>query len=213
MPASFIRRVLLEQVRTLGLARDRLLAGFRNRDVEAEEAAAQEWNRLMSRPGTGDEDPADAAEAAHEAGLELYAALWQLEQATRNLLAAGLYHLFEKHCEMYHAKLKRLGLKRIKFSLLPGWSKLNELRLVANVTKHAEGPSAVHLREERPDLFEDPAFHKLGVPGVSFRVSTPLAGEGLYVTEDDLVAYQRAVETFWEQVASAPHVPRHAPRF
>jgi hypothetical protein len=57
------------------------------------------------------------------------------------------------------------------------WARIDELRLVANSVKHAEGPSAQQLRELRADLFQNPAFAHIraGIGGRWLDRQEPLA--------------------------------------
>jgi len=68
----------------------------------------------------------------------------------------------------------------------PEWPKLVELRLVANVAKHAEGDSASKLEEIRPDLFVAPSIRDMP-PFLHWKVPRhvykPLSGEDLYVKQ------------------------------
>jgi hypothetical protein len=88
---------------------------------------------------------------------------------------------------------------------LASWKKIEELRLVANVIKHTEGRSSDELLALRPDLFVHPLFRtekeSFGSPPGDVRM--PLMGDDLYVSEEDLVVYTKAVQGFWEELASA----------
>jgi hypothetical protein len=94
----------------------------------------------------------------------------------------------------------------IDLSSLEPWAKVRELRLVANSVKHGEGSSAKQLRELRPDLFQNPAFARIRVEmGASWfdrqePLAMPLAGEDLFVTEDDLRNYSAAAVALFEGV-------------
>ncbi len=58
----------------------------------------------MSAPATGDEDPADFAEAAEQAGVSHYLLLDGIRQGMLNLFAAALYHSFEQQVMRFHRK-------------------------------------------------------------------------------------------------------------
>ena len=75
---------------------------------------------------------------------------------------------------------------------------------VANVTKHAEGNSADQLRKLRPDLFTYPTFRKLPPWGVMV-VRRPIAGEGIFVTEDEFKSFASAVRDFWLWLLDGGH--------
>jgi hypothetical protein len=84
------------------------------------------------------------------------------------------------------------------------YRKLQELELVANVAKHAEGQSAERLRQLRPELFLHPPSRT--EPSLQWLsdytrpVNQPLTGEGFFIEPDDLRAYFDAAESFWEFV-------------
>ncbi|MFZ0931512.1 MAG: hypothetical protein WAN11_23110, partial [Syntrophobacteraceae bacterium] len=94
----------------------------------------------------------------------------------------------------------------IDVTVFPTWPSLEELRLVANTIKHAEGGSAEALRGRRPDLFIHPAAREgedsTATPFQS-RVRKPLFGEDLYLTTDDFSRYVEGVITFWSELADA----------
>jgi hypothetical protein len=100
----------------------------------------------------------------------------------------------------------------LKLTDLTQWSAINELRLVNNVTKHAEGHSADELRKLRPEMYVPPALRVPGAndPAPPWPVSDPLAGEGLYVTERDLRSYCDASTALL--LAVAEHFEAHASR-
>jgi hypothetical protein len=103
-------------------------------------------------------------------------------QATLNLFSAGLFHVIEQQLaeltrdaaiekEVSDTKLevvvdwyrKNCQLDLTQFS---SWPVIEELRLVANTTKHAEGPSANQLRTKNPKLFQYPPLRN-EVPNVA----------------------------------------------
>jgi hypothetical protein len=84
------------------------------------------------------------------------------------------------------------------------WTKLDELRLVANAVKHGDGCSAKKLKRHRPKLFEDP----LDLPEFAFSSSPPirpLVGEGMWLTEHDFNDYANALRGFWHELET--HLP------
>jgi hypothetical protein len=96
----------------------------------------------------------------------------------------------------------------IDLASLPAWARIDELRLVANSVKHAEGRSAQQLRELRADLFQNPAFaHIRAEMGGRWLdrqepLAMPLAGEDLFVTENDLQAYATAARSLFEDIVA-----------
>ena len=211
----------------------RLLPTFEGLSREADEVAQEEYERLGSRPANEYSawDMADAAEQALEAGLSHYRILDGVRQALANLAAAALYHLFEQQLVLFHrrqllhpseekitAKLKVSELKKrlldggLKLESLESWSRVDELRLVANSVKHAEGTSSEKLRELRPHLFVDPSLQEENLSWLASSTSVylPLAGQDIYVTADDLERYRSAIVDFWEEFGEA--VRRHSER-
>lgn len=202
----------------------RILPAFDGVDKEGEAVAKDAWERFMSAPGTGDEEPGDFVEAAEQAGVSHYVLLHGIRQGMLNLFAAALYHAFEQQVMLlfrreildpqeendsrlfqmmeFQKRLKGLGIDITEFS---SWSKIDELRLVANTVKHAEGDSAQKLHGQRPDLFEHPDLRK---QGLSFGTSNPhvflpLPGEDLYVSLEDIRQYRDALLEFWKELGDA----------
>jgi hypothetical protein len=95
-------------------------------------------------------------------------------------------------------------LKHYHRGQLPSWPVLNELRLVANSVKHAEGGSADELRKLRPDLFQHPAvpseLQRILPPGP---IHLPMMGEDLFVSPEDLQRYKDALANFWREFGAA----------
>jgi hypothetical protein len=148
-----------------------------------------------------------------------------IRQGIINMFAAGLHHAFEQQFLFFHkeelvpydlqhdksqlkiAKAKvALADRNIDIASFESWDTLNELRLVANTVKHAEGDSSEKLRRIRPDLFEDPQIKKFsleGWPRTSSPIYLPMVGEDLFVTVDDLNQYRDAIVGFWRELADA----------
>jgi hypothetical protein len=140
-------------------------------------------------------------------------------QATLNLFSAGLFHLVEQQLtrlcddasfplEPPDTKLEAAaGWYRRYFRLDPkelrSWAKIDELRLLANAVKHAEGSAARQLRERRPDLFEHPRLRKHwpDAPEIQRPVRQPLAGGDLYVTDKHFADYASAAVDFFHALA------------
>lgn len=139
-----------------------------------------------------------------------------------NMAAAALYHMFEQQIFFFHRRQvlniseqdvsnliswpefkRRLSDAGINYEALSSWRKINELRIVANAVKHAEGASAEALRTLRPDMFEDPVTRDHSFPvGIGTPdVYMPLAGEDIYVTTEDLDTYKSSLCIFWDEFA------------
>ena len=173
---SFIRNQFIKQIDLLfDSIQNRLIPTFNNLEKEAEQVAERRWDELCSSCYSPDIDPGDLAEKAQEAGTEHYIMLSNIKQTILNLTATALYHLFEQQIifflrrEVLHpsqeddAQLMKISIfkkrvfeKGINIDSFKSWPIINELRLVANSIKHAEGPSVVELHKLRPDLFEHP---------------------------------------------------------
>jgi hypothetical protein len=198
----------------------RVLAEWDNLEVRAERIADGEWTRLMSEPGDAATDAGAIAERATEAGQEFYDTMFPMGQTMINLFTVGLFHLFEQQLVVLARAMTQTtsvpysmpGVfsilnEQLSIDIASSYSmasRLNQLRLIANVVKHAEGSSAITLRSIRPELFDHPAVRGLARPGSigSALIREPLAGEGIYVTRADYDAYAADVAAFWSALMS-----------
>ncbi len=176
---------------------------------------------------------AQAAEWASEEGQAYYEAMTGLRQATINLLAAGLFHLLEQQLAKltFDCKFRDISMNPKNANLgpngelaawyknhfgldlkdLPQWKTINQLRLVANAVKHADGGSARELRGEREELFRNPAVKSMNLPSPDYDrwpLRSPLTGEDLFVTEQIFAEYANAGHDF--MVAIVAHFQRNA---
>jgi hypothetical protein len=212
--AVWVRVFSLRQVNDFGEMKARMLGTLANISQEADDAAEARYEELMGAWSDGSDDPADAADEANETGIALYQSLADMRQAMLNFTAAGIYHLFEQQAAAFarhmggHAPSVSdfkawMAQRGIDVTTAPPWNLIaNELRLVANVVKHAEGRSAQDLRLLRPDLFQATELRALLAPSLhtpsGVPVSTPMAGESVYVDEATLDAYIDGVRDLWE---------------
>jgi hypothetical protein len=171
-----------------------------------------------------DGDLSGFAEDAHDHALSWYEMMRSLRQTMLNLLAAGLFHLTEQQLAQLgndagfddrRPKSAEIGdvvkwyksVLHLDLKQLSGWPLIDELRLVANTAKHAEGKSCGELRNLRPELFCDATFAQIyqgmGINDyfVNRPVTAPLAGEDLYVTDQVLQQYAEGVENYFRQIA------------
>jgi len=218
---DFYRRSIIEKV----------IPSFSSIETEAQEIKEQEYDRLMSLPSDGyGPDPSDLAERAFDEGLHYSEFMHDMLQGIMNLSAVGLHHLLEQHLILFLRKelltlqeerdlstitgerVKRIlsfeearkrleahGIEIVKFSC---WSKIRELRLVANAVKHAEGDACEQLKLCRPELFVHPmVFHSSKVPVGP--VLSPLSGEDIYVTKEKFEEYVNSVREFWKELIEA----------
>ena len=204
----------------------RLLPTIERGDIEEESSRIEDeaFERYMSMPGTGEEDPSCLADRAARAGISHYILMSGIRQGMLNLFTAALYHAFEQQIMFFHRKnvlckeeedesgklrlsefqsrLKECGIDITEFY---SWPKIDELRLAANTAKHAEGGSSDRLREIRPDMFRNPCLSGLSeaMSGAASQVFQPLVGEGLYVSVQDIGDYRDHLVRFWLELAEA----------
>lgn len=185
-----------------------VLPSFANLDRRADEEANEYFRRIGAQAGEY-VDQADIADDAQEHSISWYQTMSALRQAILNLMASGLYHLFEQQlaesCRdgSFHVDPPRdtqLGIVADWYRdhygrdvrTFRSWDAVDELRLVANSVKHSEGPSMQQLRARQPELFINPMFadlyQEMGPPPLE-PVFAPLTGAGLFVTEDLLRTY------------------------
>lgn len=196
-----------------------VLPSFANLDRRADDEADEYFHRAGAQAGEYT-DQADIADDAQQHSISWYQTMSALRQAMLNLMASGLYHLFEQQfaesCRdgSFHVDPPRDAQLRIvadwyqdhyglNVRALSSWDAVDELRLVANSVKHSEGGSMQELRARRPEIFTNPIFadlyQEMGPPPLQ-PVFAPLTGEGLFVTEDLLRAYSQAVEALFGEV-------------
>lgn len=201
-----------------------VVGAFGDLERRADEVANAAFERYGAQPAgeNFDGDMGDFAERAQDEGIAFYQTMFAIRQSTLNLLAVGLFHLVEQRladlCRDASFDVAPPGDTKIavvaswyrdhfglELSALPDWATTDELRLVANAVKHAEGGSAEELRNIRPQLFQHPAIRKL-LPEEDFRIALPvdlpLAGEGLYVSEEFFRGYSEAASRFFESIAN-----------
>ncbi|MDX2262921.1 MAG: hypothetical protein SFU84_14605 [Gemmatimonadales bacterium] len=180
----------------------RVRGAFASIDAEAEAYGDAMFQSYGNHSDEG--DLGDYADSARDQAVDFYVSLRQLEQSLVNLLAAGLYHLFEQH----RRRLRGMTAKDVDAMMKASshWGKVNELRLVANAVKHGSAESARALHAVRPDLLVDPIILQTGlkkralerVPGVI----VPLGGDDLFLSQDDLEGYRDALYGLWQEMAS-----------
>lgn len=210
----------LEQV-----SEEKLLPSFDNLKAEAEEVSNKSYEELGNRPGDGNVDMADLAEIAQDKGVSYYITMRGIEQGVINIMTAGLHHLFEQQLLAFHREellepqdknqLKFINLEKAKELLkektsidleeFTSWEVVNELRLVANAVKHADGSAVNQLKTIRPKLFKSPndiiSEHWPNSPPGP--VYLPIAGEDLYVMLDDFKRYADAMKILWKELGAA----------
>ena len=218
----FSQTVFCNQIAVLReVIEKRLLPTFAPIEKEADVISKETWHRLDAAAGP-DCDPGVGAEASQDASVRHYLAMRDAQQGLLNLFSVALYHMVEqqivvvlrqelnpqanpeswKLCEF----VKRLANLDIKVTDFTSWADFSELRLVANVAKHAEGSSAKKLRCARPEIFTAQSMREMAelfLQGPTGWLFQPLAGQDLYVTIDDLRRYFAAADKFWQEFADA----------
>jgi hypothetical protein len=181
---------------------------------ETHQVEREAFERMGNAVSPEDYDPGDFAQPAFDKGLEFYQLMHDTRQGLVNGLAAALYHLFEQQlCAFYRLmawdkkailtgrdaeeKLRALGLDVAEF---PEWASLDELRLLANCVKHAEGSSSKQLADLRPDLFGRTSIGP-ALTGSRPFVERPLSGEGLYFSATEFDTMVGRLKRFWVYVA------------
>ena len=230
-----IRQAVLPFVRVYGQwVEERIIPLVSQLTAMADAVEKKAYDELMSQPVGEDYsgDGSEEAEYAFDAGLSFYQNITAMYQGTLNLFAAGLFHVIEQQL----ADITRDGAIDIKgpdtklenvigwykqhfhvdLMHYPSWSLIDEVRLVANTTKHAEGQSATKLRSIHAELFQNPLLRKVDphTPVFHMPVNLPLGGDGLYVTGDDFRRYHTAaLELFdWLVVHFENHADQYYPQ-
>ena len=204
----------------------KVLPSFDSISHEAEQVETEAFERLGKSVDPEWYDPADYFEAARDEGIDFYIMANGMKQGITNLFTAGLFHLFEQwFLKIYRQELVSfreepkpnllklaIALDRllrgngIDIQTFSSWRTVDELRLVANTIKHADGASCKELKKLRPDLFVSPLTKDEGVEidlVVRREVFHPLAGEDLYVSADEFGKYAEAVKHFADELAKA----------
>ena len=142
-------------------ALERVVPAFEDIAEDAEREIEAEYERL---------GPMTAYDAQIDR-ITVYETMFGVRQGVLNLLAVGLYHLFEQQQlfflrrglssrrEVLKLKLtvaefeKRLAECGVEYRSFSCAGKLHELRTAANSIKHAKGRAGDELAKLRPDLF------------------------------------------------------------
>lgn len=226
--ADHVRNIFVAYLRVLrAVYLNRLSPAFSTASEEADTVSDEAWQRLGKHAAVV-ADPGDLAEAAIEAGIDRYVMLMDAKQMVANVFAVTLHHLLDQqqifllrrkllhlgdeHNTKLHtrdrfiAELQAQGIDPTKYA---SWETLNDLRLVANAVKHGDGSAVESLKRRRPALFTHPAnrqwYTEAGMDAMEMvqyhKVYQPLAGDDLYVTDEEIVEFFDAAEAFWEQIA------------
>jgi len=214
---SYCEQAYIPQIETLANALpERLLPAFADINNEANTIQLSHYENLIKAPGDDNIDISDLLAEADVKGIEHFVIMNDLKQGIINMLAMSLYHLYEQQMiELYkgitNARLAKkapnvidvqneLKNRYIDTFLFDSYSDIEELRLVANTVKHAEGGSAKQLYALRPELFVPSIIRDMvGVKGHR-NVRSPLFGDGFYLTQSDINNYKYALISFWKEL-------------
>ncbi len=184
-------------------------------DIEKE---AQQHSQLLyeNYPGSEYTDPASVAEWAEMEGFEKYEALALMKVNHLLMTFTMLYHLweqqlikfalhelshyltFEKKSAAFSDVQTIFKLHGIDIDKTELWTKIRELKFLANTIKHGDGESADKLRKIRPDFF---SWEVIGSDDtLKFSGSVLLENYSLQVSEKDLYAYIEATKNFWDEM-------------
>jgi len=222
--AWYVQEVLIPHYEHLEKAIfQRILPTFEAVENEAEQISNEKWECLIRQPGNPDDDDlSDLAEEAIKEGVSYYIIMMDIRQGLLNNFAVGTWHLFEQDLLFIHRRellkpheendekllklceiTKRLKQNGIDIEKFRAWDKLDELRLVANTVKHADGASCAQLKDRRPEIFIPPGAHsehsRIQAPPPA-QIFKPLAGEDFYLMPEEIRTYFQALRGFWEEL-------------
>jgi hypothetical protein len=176
--ADDIRALLIPQVRQFDETfSNKVYPAFADPKGDAERLARDSWNERMSEPVGDDDDvdPGSIADDVHDQSVAFCQTQFAIQFTVVNLFTAGLYHVFEQQMASLYRNWTATtpktmrevrdwlsGALGIDIESAPSWSTIDELRIVANVVKHAEGNAAERLQRVNPDLFQLPSMRQPG---------------------------------------------------
>lgn len=222
---DYITGVFIPQIKQFDkMFSETVFPPFADPEAQANKIAQDYWNTRMNEPVGEfgpDQDMGDIADDAQQQGIEFYQTMTAMHHTVLNLFTTGVFHLFEQQVGTW---LEHLNGKRPKFPIdelaksafidkdgrtvafdsAPGWGKLDELRLVANTVKHAEGDSANKLRAVNAAHFTLPSVRGTGLEKHfgDRMLGEPLTGEGIYVVKADYDEFVTTVIGFWQWMAA-----------
>lgn len=197
----------------------RILPAFASVPTEGDAIAADVFHQLGGDGGP-DYDSSEDAIAAQETKFEYFALMGKVEQSIINAMLVTASHLFEQQLialvrrgypPLAGAEADALAKRprdtfkamvrdrsSIDVDLLPGWAKAEELRMIANAIKHADGPAADSLRQLRPDLLTHPSQSTQVAPPVPQSFEFTSFGDNIFVTPAQFAEYVAALCDFWK---------------
>jgi len=204
----------------------RLLPAFDNLQEESDNVSAVAQQRIESLVDPEWADPASIAETAYHEGVDHYIMASAIKQGMINMFAVGLCHMFEQQCLKFHrqelllpqeendsnllklssAKDRLLKNYKIDVHKFSSFSKIKELKLLANCVKHGDGASCQKLKRIKETMFVYPAFRDENENfslSKSSQVMQPMAGQDLYITIEEFEEYLESVKEFWDELGKA----------
>ena len=198
---------------------ERIAPAFSNIEEEAEEISQKYFDNAGKYGDPENFDPGDYAESAMEKGQEHFELMTNMHFATLNIFTTALFHLYEQHViflfrreilppalenkrNLLSLQVAYRGFELSGFDLkaFRAYQKIRELQLCCNCIKHADGRSCEELKELNPSLFIFPLLRNSAEADTSYRrIYTPMAGEDIWVTEDDFEEYVVGIINFWNE--------------
>lgn len=197
----------------------RILPAFAHVQDEGDAIAEEVFQQLGKGAGP-DYDSSEDAMVAQEARFEHFDLMGKVMQSLINAMLVTVSHLFEQqlialvrrvYLSLTEAEAKALAQKprdrfkamvrdrtNIDVDTLPGWAKAEELRMIANTIKHADGPAADSLRQLRPDLLTHPSLKTQSVSHVPQTFDFTSLGDNIFVTPAQFAEYVVALCDFWK---------------
>jgi hypothetical protein len=204
---------------------ERVIPIFSSLEEESQAIADEKYEDLGRYFNPENDDPADYAEMAWEAGLEHYESMSLMQYNMRLMWISTLYQFWEQQVRKFvfeevtrtHKFIDKKGndvdfagfcthgiddIKEefnefgIDLEKLNSWSRIEELRLLANVIKHGEGWSATKLKELRPDYFD------AGIISTDLLdlYKTTLGERVLNIDDSEYEIYCDAIIQFWDEL-------------
>jgi len=221
-----IRKMLKEPFETFAKTyHERVIPIFSSLEEESQAIADEKYEDLGRYFNPENDDPADYAEMAWEAGLEHYESMSLMQYNMRLMWISTLYQFWEQQVRKFvfeevtrtHKFIDKKGndvdfagyctrgiddIKEefnefgIDLEKLNSWSRIEELRLLANVIKHGEGWSATKLKELRPDYFD------AGIISTDLLdlYKTTLGERVLNIDDSEYEIYCDAIIQFWDEL-------------
>jgi hypothetical protein len=207
---SGVRERLLERHRFfVREIKSRVMSHFTDLEIEAQQFADREFQRLGAHFGAGEEDA--GAELANNRGYEYFELLYDMKNDMQLSALAGMYHRWDKDLrdfierELNHTVTADSSSEIAwdtdaiaTFKLLKGFGwdcnnapffqPLQNCRLVVNVYKHGKGRSLTEVARLCPQY--------LGAEFPSGADSNP-DHEDLTISPDQFDGFARAIENFW----------------